>query len=51
MVGLELAMTAALVRGYPALERGLGLSKACASTVLQICILFVLRFSYNVSLI
>lgn len=36
MVRLELAMTAALVCGYPALKRGLGLSKACSVTKLSL---------------
>ena len=36
IVRLELAMAAALVRGYPALKRGLGLSQSCAATPLQI---------------
>jgi alkylhydroperoxidase family enzyme len=35
-VRLELALTAALVRGYPALKRGLGLSKPCAATRLVV---------------
>ncbi len=35
-VRLELAMTAALVRGYPAMKRGLGLSKSCAATQLRV---------------
>jgi hypothetical protein len=35
-VRLELAMTASLVRGYPALKRGLGLSKACSATKLSV---------------
>jgi hypothetical protein len=36
VVRLELAMAAALVRGYPALKRGLGLSQSCAATRLQL---------------
>ena len=36
VVRLELAMTAALVRGYPAFKRGLGLSKSCATTPLRV---------------
>jgi len=36
VVRLELALTAALVRGYPALKRGLGLSKPCAATRLAV---------------
>jgi hypothetical protein len=35
-VRLELAMTAALVRSYPALKRGLGLNQACALTKLSV---------------
>ena len=35
-VRLELAMTAATVRSYPALKRGLGLSKACSATKLSV---------------
>ena len=35
-VRLELAMTAATVRAYPAMKRGLGLSKACALTPLRV---------------
>ncbi len=35
-VRLELAMTAATVRAYPAMKRGLGLGKPCALTPLQI---------------
>ncbi|MFO1241001.1 MAG: hypothetical protein U1E64_11675 [Sphingomonadaceae bacterium] len=35
-VRLELAMTAATVRAYPAMKRGLGLSKACALTPLSV---------------
>jgi hypothetical protein len=35
-VRLELAMTAAFVRGYPAMKRGLGLNKACAATRLTV---------------
>ena len=35
-VRLELALTAALVRGYPALKRGLGLSKSCSATRLAV---------------
>jgi hypothetical protein len=35
-VRLELAMTAATVRAYPAMKRGLGLSKACAVTRLEV---------------
>jgi hypothetical protein len=33
---VELALTAALVRGYPAVKRGLGLSKACSVTRLEV---------------
>ena len=36
MVRLELALTAALVRGYPALKRGLGLGQSCAVTQLAV---------------
>ncbi|MEO1170207.1 MAG: hypothetical protein AAFW97_15995 [Pseudomonadota bacterium] len=36
IVRLELAMTAALVRAYPAMKRGLGLTKACAATRLTV---------------
>jgi hypothetical protein len=35
-VRLELAMTAATVRAYPAMKRGLGLSKSCSITALQV---------------
>lgn len=35
-VRLELAMTAAIVRSYPAMKRGLGLTKACALTRLAV---------------
>lgn len=35
-VRLELAMTAATVRAYPAMKRGLGLSKSCSITPLQV---------------
>lgn len=35
-VRLELAMTAATVRTYPAMKRGLGLSKACSITRLEV---------------
>jgi hypothetical protein len=35
-VRLELAMTAATVRAYPAMKRGLGLTKACALTKLEV---------------
>ena len=35
-VRLELALTAALARGYPALKRGLGLSKSCTVTRLAV---------------
>ena len=35
-VRLELAMTAATVRAYPAMKRGMGLSKACALTPLRV---------------
>lgn len=35
-VRLELAMTAAIVRSYPAMKRGLGLTKSCAITKLEI---------------
>lgn len=33
---LELAMTAAIVRSYPAMKRGLGLTKSCSITKLEI---------------
>jgi hypothetical protein len=33
---LELAMTAAIVRSYPAMKRGLGLTKSCALTKLEV---------------
>jgi hypothetical protein len=33
---LELAMTAAIVRSYPAMKRGLGLTKSCAITKLEV---------------
>lgn len=33
---LELAMTAAIVRAYPAMKRGLGLTKSCSITKLEI---------------
>ena len=36
VVRLELAMTASLVRGYPGLKRGLGLTQSCALTKLQL---------------
>jgi hypothetical protein len=36
IVRLELAMTAATVRSYPAMKRGLGLTKACAITRLEV---------------
>ncbi len=36
IVRLELAMTAATVRAYPAMKRGLGLSKSCSLTKLAI---------------
>jgi hypothetical protein len=35
-VRLELAMTAALVRGYPGLKRGMGYAQSCALTKLQV---------------
>lgn len=35
-VRLELAMTAAMVRVYPVMKRGLGLAKACAATKLTV---------------
>jgi hypothetical protein len=35
-VRLELAMTAATVRTYPAMKRGLGLSRACSLTALKV---------------
>lgn len=35
-VRLELAMTAALVRAYPAMKRGLGLTRACSSMALAV---------------
>jgi hypothetical protein len=35
-VRLELAMTAAIVRSYPAMKRGLGLTKSCSITKLEI---------------
>ncbi len=35
-VRLELALTVALVRGYPGIKRGLGLSKACSLTHLEV---------------
>jgi hypothetical protein len=35
-VRLELAMTAATVRAYPAMKRGLGLTRSCALTPLEI---------------
>ncbi|MGJ8536003.1 MAG: hypothetical protein ACSHW2_02520 [Parasphingopyxis sp.] len=35
-VRLELAMAAAMVRAYPAMKRGLGLTKACSATALTI---------------
>jgi hypothetical protein len=35
-VRLELAMTAATVRAYPAMKRGLGLTKSCSITKLEI---------------
>lgn len=35
-VRLELAMTAATVRAYPAMKRGLGLSRSCALTPLRV---------------
>jgi hypothetical protein len=33
---LELAMTAAIVRSYPAMKRGLGLTKSCSMTKLEV---------------
>jgi len=36
VVRLELAMTAALVRGYPGLKRGMGYAQSCALTRLQV---------------
>ncbi len=36
MVRLELAMTAATVRAYPAMKRGLGLTKSCSITPLEV---------------
>jgi hypothetical protein len=36
VVRLELAMTAATVRAYPAMKRGLGLTTACSITKLQV---------------
>jgi hypothetical protein len=36
VVRLELAMTAAMVRVYPAIKRGLGLTKSCSTTNLKI---------------
>lgn len=35
-VRLELAMTAAIVRSYPAMKRGLGLTKSCSVTQLHV---------------
>lgn len=35
-VRLELAMTSALVRSYPAMKRGLGLTTACSATKLEV---------------
>ena len=35
-VRLELAMSAAMVRAYPAMKRGLGLTKACSATRLEV---------------
>ena len=35
-VRLELAMTAATVRTYPAMKRGLGLTRSCSITLLQV---------------
>ena len=35
-VRLELAMTAATVRAYPAMKRGLGLGKPCALVPMQV---------------
>jgi hypothetical protein len=35
-VRLELAMTAATVRAYPAMKRGLGLTKSCSITKLEV---------------
>lgn len=35
-IRLELAMTAATVRAYPGMKRGLGLTKACSLTPLQV---------------
>jgi hypothetical protein len=35
-VRLELAMTSAIVRSYPAMKRGLGLTKSCSITKLEI---------------
>jgi hypothetical protein len=36
LVRFELAMTAAIVRSYPAMKRGLGLTKSCALTKLHV---------------
>ena len=36
VVRIELAMTAALVRGYPGLKRGMGYAQSCAMTKLQL---------------
>ena len=36
VVRLELAMTAALVRGYPGIKRGMGYAQSCALTRLQV---------------
>jgi hypothetical protein len=36
IVRLELAMTVAMVRAYPAMKRGLGLTKSCSTTTLKI---------------
>jgi hypothetical protein len=36
VVRLELAMTAALVRGYPGIKRGMGYAQSCALTKLQV---------------
>jgi hypothetical protein len=36
VVRLELAMTAATVRAYPGMKRGLGLSKSCSLTKLEV---------------
>jgi hypothetical protein len=36
VVRLELAMTAALVRGYPGIKRGMGYAQSCALTKLRV---------------